>query len=192
VTRRISAFAFAVFVGSVAAIVQGVLSPPVMAHGGGLDSNGCHNDRQRGGYHCHRGPLAGQSFGSATEARAALSKPATPPPTATPAQRTASQQLAAIPTSKTSAIPGAFCGLDRKMFELLVSLRMQNYESSGDSWSPRAVRWRNEISGNLAAGRTTSALDATFTRYARYCAEGDSFMAGIAVGEWVGIGLRTP
>lgn len=24
------------------------------AHGGGLDRNGCHHDRQRGGYHCHR------------------------------------------------------------------------------------------------------------------------------------------
>lgn len=23
------------------------------AHGGGLDANGCHNDRKRGGYHCH-------------------------------------------------------------------------------------------------------------------------------------------
>jgi hypothetical protein len=22
-------------------------------HGGGLDRNGCHHDRQRGGYHCH-------------------------------------------------------------------------------------------------------------------------------------------
>lgn len=28
------------------------------AHGGGLDSNGCHNDRQNGGYHCHRAPEA--------------------------------------------------------------------------------------------------------------------------------------
>ena len=26
----------------------------VWAHGGGLDSNGCHHDRKRGGYHCHR------------------------------------------------------------------------------------------------------------------------------------------
>jgi endonuclease YncB( thermonuclease family) len=25
------------------------------AHGGGLDASGCHNDRKRGGYHCHRG-----------------------------------------------------------------------------------------------------------------------------------------
>jgi endonuclease YncB( thermonuclease family) len=30
----------------------------VWAHGGGLDSNGCHNDRKRGGYHCHGGSSA--------------------------------------------------------------------------------------------------------------------------------------
>lgn len=27
---------------------------PAHPHGGGLDSKGCHNDRKRGGYHCHR------------------------------------------------------------------------------------------------------------------------------------------
>jgi hypothetical protein len=27
---------------------------PALAHGGGLDAQGCHNDRKRGGYHCHR------------------------------------------------------------------------------------------------------------------------------------------
>lgn len=26
---------------------------PAVAHGGGLDASGCHNDRKRGGYHCH-------------------------------------------------------------------------------------------------------------------------------------------
>lgn len=26
------------------------------AHGGGLDASGCHHDRKRGGYHCHRAP----------------------------------------------------------------------------------------------------------------------------------------
>lgn len=26
----------------------------VLAHGGGLDKNGCHHDRKNGGYHCHR------------------------------------------------------------------------------------------------------------------------------------------
>lgn len=28
---------------------------PVKAHGGGLDAQGCHNDRKNGGFHCHRG-----------------------------------------------------------------------------------------------------------------------------------------
>lgn len=29
---------------------------PVVAHGGGLAADGCHNDRRNGGRHCHRGP----------------------------------------------------------------------------------------------------------------------------------------
>lgn len=32
-----------------------LIAPQVLAHPGGLDANGCHNDRKRGGYHCHRG-----------------------------------------------------------------------------------------------------------------------------------------
>lgn len=34
------------------------------AHGGGLNKDGCHNDRGNGGYHCHR------SGGAAAEKRA--------------------------------------------------------------------------------------------------------------------------
>jgi hypothetical protein len=34
---------------------------PAVAHGGGLNAAGCHNDRKNGGYHCHRGSSAGQS-----------------------------------------------------------------------------------------------------------------------------------
>ena len=37
------------------------------AHGGGLDAYGCHYNRKQGGYYCHRGPLAGMSFGSQAE-----------------------------------------------------------------------------------------------------------------------------
>ena len=44
----------------------------VHAHGGGLDAHGCHHDRKNGGYHCHQGPLAGQSFASKSEMLAAL------------------------------------------------------------------------------------------------------------------------
>src|SRR5688500_9052471 len=29
---------------------------PASAHGGGLNAEGCHNDRKSGGYRCHRGP----------------------------------------------------------------------------------------------------------------------------------------
>ena len=43
-----------------------------LAHGGGFDSLGCHNDRRAGEYHCHRGDLAGQTFESKAEAQAAL------------------------------------------------------------------------------------------------------------------------
>lgn len=48
------------------------LSGSAWAHGGGLDALGCHHNRKLGGYHCHRGPLAGQSFASKEEALRAL------------------------------------------------------------------------------------------------------------------------
>lgn len=34
---------------------------PAEGHPGGLAGDGCHNDRENGGRHCHRGPNAGQS-----------------------------------------------------------------------------------------------------------------------------------
>ncbi len=39
----------AAIVGVILALVAGV----AIAHGGGLDRNGCHHDRKNGGYHCH-------------------------------------------------------------------------------------------------------------------------------------------
>lgn len=53
---------------------------PAAAHGGGLDDLGCHHNRQHGGYHCHRGELAGRSFASKAEAIEALTSS---PPIAT-------------------------------------------------------------------------------------------------------------
>jgi hypothetical protein len=44
---------------------------PPHAHSGGLDIHGCHHDRINGGYHCHRGLLAGKSFESRQEMLAA-------------------------------------------------------------------------------------------------------------------------
>lgn len=45
---------------------------PVFAHGGGLDDRGCHNESATGEYHCHRGPLDGQTFPSKGAATATL------------------------------------------------------------------------------------------------------------------------
>jgi hypothetical protein len=42
-----------------------ICSPTLaLANRGPIDNYGCHKDRRQGGYHCHRGVLAGQSFTS--------------------------------------------------------------------------------------------------------------------------------
>jgi hypothetical protein len=43
-------------------------------HSGGLDKLGCHSDRRRDNYHCHRGPLAGRTFRSKAEAQRELER----------------------------------------------------------------------------------------------------------------------
>jgi hypothetical protein len=66
----------------------GVSMPPrADAHPGGLNSEGCHNNRKTGGYHCHRGsasrPAAaksfalssGREFANCSQARAAGAAP---------------------------------------------------------------------------------------------------------------------
>ncbi|MBI4133577.1 YHYH domain-containing protein [Candidatus Uhrbacteria bacterium] len=52
--------------GIVSMLIIMVLAAPEYAfsHGGGLDSYGCHHNRKAGGYHCHRGPFAGEQFSS--------------------------------------------------------------------------------------------------------------------------------
>jgi hypothetical protein len=48
-------------------LVFSFLPSTAWSHGGGLDAFGCHNDRNHGGYHCHQGPFAGQTFNSKSE-----------------------------------------------------------------------------------------------------------------------------
>lgn len=47
-----------------------LLLPDVQAHGGRTNSQGCHNDNVRGGYHCHNGGRAPQAAHSAPETSA--------------------------------------------------------------------------------------------------------------------------
>lgn len=79
---RTVAILFALFVTSTSSAVH--------AHGGGLNAQGCHNNRKTGDYHCHRGGGAppalpkqerqsfanvGSTFRNCTEARAAGAAP---------------------------------------------------------------------------------------------------------------------
>lgn len=41
-----------------------LLPAPAFPRSGELDSHGCHRDRTQGGYHCHKGPLAGKAYPS--------------------------------------------------------------------------------------------------------------------------------
>jgi hypothetical protein len=43
-----------------------------VAHGGGLDELGGHNEKKAGTYHLHRGPLSGRDFDSKSDAKDAL------------------------------------------------------------------------------------------------------------------------
>lgn len=54
-----------------AALVWCLFTVPAAAHGGGLNKDGCHNDRKSGGYHCHRSPTVAPSVVSSTNAAAA-------------------------------------------------------------------------------------------------------------------------
>lgn len=43
-------------------------STPAVAHGGGLDAYGGHNDTKAGNYHAHQGTCAGRTFPSKSAA----------------------------------------------------------------------------------------------------------------------------
>lgn len=80
----------AFYMAAVAAWVGIVVPSPisiVAAHPGGLNAEGCHNNRKTGGYHCHRGPASkpnaarsfaqtsGREFANCSQARAAGAAP---------------------------------------------------------------------------------------------------------------------
>lgn len=54
--------------------------PECLAHGGGLNKDGCHNDRKNGGYHCHRSPVAAPIASPRTPAGGAASGASTSRP----------------------------------------------------------------------------------------------------------------
>ncbi|MCC4116356.1 YHYH domain-containing protein [Aromatoleum toluclasticum] len=55
------------------AILTVIPCATALAHGGGLNADGCHNNRKTGDYHCHRGGAG------AVQAPQRLVQPAAPP-----------------------------------------------------------------------------------------------------------------
>ncbi len=81
------------------------LPSQAFSNGGGFDALGCHHNRKLGGYHCHRGPLAGQSFASKEEAMSQLPNAQEVPRTA-PAPNSASPTPTRVITGRASVIDG--------------------------------------------------------------------------------------
>jgi endonuclease YncB( thermonuclease family) len=87
-------------------------SAPALAHGGGLDASGCHHDRKRGGYHCHRG-----SYTPAPLYRAPRQVTREPTPArirevlASPSQATADVVLASEVSPTTTTLPEPIIGI---------------------------------------------------------------------------------
>lgn len=51
---------------------SGFAASGATAHPGGLNAEGCHNDRKNGGYHCHRAPT--QTYRSSTPRQASTDR----------------------------------------------------------------------------------------------------------------------
>lgn len=75
-----------------------------LAHPGGLDKNGCHNDKKKGDYHCHKGANAGKNFAS-KEAMLKETGGGAPAQSAKPAPKTLTTPAAAA-SAPVAAAPG--------------------------------------------------------------------------------------
>jgi len=106
-----------VLAGAVAAALF-LLPAWAVAHGGGLDAMGCHHNRKAGGYHCHRGPLAGQYFGSKEEAAQALPRVGQAQPPARSATPPVAAPAPAVLSGVASVIDGDTVEIHRQRIRL--------------------------------------------------------------------------
>ena len=98
---KFAAFAAAVLAASLLA------APSAYAHGGGLNAEGCHNNRKTGDYHCHRSGSAPAKSSSASTA----SRPQARPSGGAYANCTAARAAGAAPVRRGE--PGYGQHLDR-------------------------------------------------------------------------------
>jgi hypothetical protein len=97
---------------SVLLAVSVMLCPAaVLAHGGGLNAEGCHNDRKNGGYHCHRAAAAPARSSDRPQANALAGSAARPARSVYYANCAAARTAGAAPVRRGD--PGYGQHLDR-------------------------------------------------------------------------------
>lgn len=83
---------------SVVLILVCVAPTVASAHGGGLNSEGCHNNRKTGDYHCHRAPVARHTVAVAAAPR--------PPAASSDGYRTVKSALVAYAQERPQCFTG--------------------------------------------------------------------------------------
>lgn len=110
------------------------LSSPAGAHGGGLNSDGCHNDLNKGNYHCHRG--SDTSDTKVPDER----------PHHTPYSRDLYSYLSYPTNTSTGFYTGMKCSTN---IDHVVSLK-DAHESGGFNWSSsKRARFANDKSNHV-------------------------------------------
>nr|WP_298930968.1 YHYH domain-containing protein [uncultured Ramlibacter sp.] len=66
---------------SICAVLLAIWGSLAFAHGGGLDSSGCHTKKKTGDYHCHRGSGASQGGDNSSAKKADAPTPSAGGPT---------------------------------------------------------------------------------------------------------------
>lgn len=148
-------------------------------HGGGQDSYGCHHNRKAGGYHCHRGPNAGQSYGSQADMLRSRSAPekAAPAPVAPPKQDSRSNS-----SSGLDAIQGKVVAItdgDTATTQYKIRLAEIDTPERGQPYGARA----QEALSALIFGKEVTTRVQDVDRYGRHVA-GCTRRAWMSVGRW--------
>ena len=68
------------YISTAVCLVLMLISIESHAHGGGLDSYGCHRNNSKGNYHCHQGKYKGREFASKQAMLDQLERDSRPPP----------------------------------------------------------------------------------------------------------------
>lgn len=105
----------ALFFGRVLASAGWLLAMCAVAHAhpGGLNKEGCHNDRKNGGYHCHRGGSAGSAPRTGFQPAQLAPSRAAPSPGSSGAFRNCAEARAAGAAPLRRGDPGYGPHLDR-------------------------------------------------------------------------------